>query len=293
MKTKQNLLLALLLVLLQALPALAGNGEKALLWQVSGKGLKQPSYIYGTIHMLCPDKMHIPAALQERVKNTERLALELDMDDPNMTSKMMQQLQLPAGQSLKALFASEAEYTAVSDYFRSAFGVELQQLDQMKPFMLQTMLSMHMAGCQPESYEQKLTDLAVAQQKEVIGLETVEEQMAALDKLPGSFFVNSLVRSVNDVPQAKAEYTELVKLYLAQDLDGMVALSEKTMTKEELEQFYQVLLTQRNKNWVPQIELLAKEKPTLFAVGAMHLPGKEGVLELLRKQGYKVTPVLK
>ncbi|WP_276497688.1 TraB/GumN family protein [Pontibacter litorisediminis] len=294
MKRKLNLLLALLLVLTQLPPAWAGPGkdENALLWKITGKGLKKPSYLYGTIHAICPDKMAISEALRASVSQTEQLSLELDMDDPEMTAQIMQLVKLPAGQSLKAMF-NEEQYKALADLFSTSYGMDIQHLDNMKPFMLYTMLIPVMTECTPESYEQKLMELAHSQQKEVVGIESVQQQMEAVDKLPNEIYADMLVRTATDLPQSKADYQEMVTLYLAQDLKGLQELMKRDYSEENYNKFSEVFLVQRNKNWIPVMERMAREKPTLFAVGAAHLAGENGVLALLRKQGYKVTPVHK
>ncbi|GAB3826839.1 TraB/GumN family protein [Pontibacter rugosus] len=281
-------------MLMQSLPTLAGGGkgENTLLWQISGKGLKNPSYLYGTIHAVCPDKLMITDLLKEKVKATEQLTLELDMDDPNMMAMMMQYAKLPEGQSLKAMFKEE-EYKALADYFAANFGVDLKYLDNMKPFMLQTMILSKLTECTPESYEQKLMELAHAQQKEVLGIETMQEQMAAVDKLPNEMYADMLFRTVSDIPKAQADYKELVELHLAQDLKGLDDLMKRDYTEEDYKKFKEVFLVQRNKSWIPIMEGMAKQKSTFFAVGAAHLSGDNGVVTLLRKQGYKVTPVTK
>ncbi|MCX2738415.1 TraB/GumN family protein [Pontibacter anaerobius] len=294
MNRKLHLLLALLFMLAQLQPALAGGekDENVLLWKISGKGLKKPSYLYGTIHAVCPDKMVISKALQETITQTEQLSLELDMDDPNMMAQVMQYATLPEGQSLREMFEEE-EYKTLAELFAKSYGMELKYLDNMKPFMIQTMLLPVLTECTPESYEQKLMELAHSQQKEVIGIETVQEQMAAVDKLPNDMYVDMLVRTVSDTSRSKAEYREMVELYLAQDLKGLQELMRRDYSEEYYKAFNEVFLVQRNKNWIPVMEQMAKAKPTFFAVGAAHLAGKDGVITLLRKQGYKVTPVTK
>ncbi|WP_299755929.1 TraB/GumN family protein [uncultured Pontibacter sp.] len=294
MNRKLYLLLALLLVFTQLQPAQAGGpkDENALLWKISGKGLKKPSYIYGTIHAVCPDKMMISEALQSTVTQTEQLSLELDMDDPNMMTQIMQSAMLPEGQSLKAML-DEEEYSALATYFKASYGIDLIQLDNMKPFMLYTMLLPMLTECKPESYEQKLMELAHAQQKEVLGIETVKEQMSAVDKLPNELYIDMLVRTVGDITKSKADYREMVELYMDQDIKGLQELMKRDYTKDDYKKFNDAFLVQRNKNWIPVMEQMAKTKSTLFAVGAAHLAGEHGVVALLRKQGYKVTPVAK
>lgn len=295
MKTTLKLLLALLMAVGQTWPTMANGNyqtQNALLWQISGKGLKKPSYLYGTIHAICPEQLVISQLLKDKVGQTEQLTLELDMDDPNMMGQFMASAKLPEGQSLKALF-SEGQYKLLAAYFADNFGVDLAYLDSMKPFILQTMILSKLTDCTPESYEQKLMDIAHGNQREVIGLETVQQQMHAVDQLPDTMYADMLVRMVNDIAQSKADYRKMVDLYLAQDLTGLDSLMKKSYKEEEYKKFEEVFLAQRNQAWIPVMEKMAKAKPTFFAVGAAHLSGQNGVIALLRKQGYKVTPVVK
>lgn len=295
MKTTLKLLLALLMAVGQTWPTMANGNyqtQNALLWQISGKGLKKPSYLYGTIHAICPEQLVISQLLKDKVGQTEQLTLELDMDDPNMMGQFMTSAKLPEGQSLKALF-SEGQYKLLAAYFADNFGVDLAYLDSMKPFILQTMILSKLTDCTSESYEQKLMDIAHGNQREVIGLETVQQQMHAVDQLPDTMYADMLVRMVNDIAQSKADYRKMVDLYLAQDLTGLDSLMKKSYKEEEYKKFEEVFLAQRNQAWIPVMEKMAKAKPTFFAVGAAHLSGQNGVIALLRKQGYKVTPVVK
>ena len=294
MNKRLHLLLALLLVLTQLMPALANGGkeENALLWKITGKGLKKPSYLYGTIHAVCPDKMVISEALQKALGQTEQLSLELDMDDPEMMPQFMMLSTLPQGQSLKAMFTQE-EYEAVGALFKSTYGADLQFVDNLKPFVLYSMLIPVLTECTPESYEQKLMNLAHSQQKEVLGIESVQEQMAVVNELPNKFYVDMVTRTATNLAKSRAEYSEMVDLYLAQDLKGLEELMQRDYPKEDYKKFNEAFLVKRNRNWIPVMERMAKDKPTFFAVGAAHLGGEEGVVALLRKQGYKVEPVQK
>ncbi|PTX15266.1 hypothetical protein C8N40_108158 [Pontibacter mucosus] len=294
MNRRLHLLLALLLVLTQLMPALANGGkeENALLWKITGKGLKKPSYLYGTIHAVCPDKMVISETLQKALGQTEQLSLELDMDDPDMMSQFMMLSTLPEGQSLKAMFTKE-EYEAVGALFKSTYGADLQFVDNLKPFVLYSMLIPVLTECTPESYEQKLMNLAHSQQKEVLGIESVQEQMAVVDELPNKFYVDMVTRTATNLAKSRAEYSEMVDLYFAQDLKGLQELMQRDYPEEDYRKFNEAFLVKRNRNWIPVMERMAKAKPTFFAVGAAHLSGEEGVVALLRKQGYKVEPVQK
>ena len=132
--------------------------------------------------------------------------------------------------------------------------------------------------------------MAKEQGKEIIGVETLEEQLAVFDKIPYKKQAELLVQGITDIDKSKKEFAQMIAAYKKQDLDGFEKIFKES--EQGLDEFADVLLLQRNKSWIPVIEREAKEKPTFFAVGAGHLGGKQGVIQLLRQQGYTVKPVL-
>ena len=162
----------------------------------------------------------------------------------------------------------------------------------MKPFMLQSLLLAQLTDCKAISYEQRLIEIAHNQGKEVIGVETIREQLAAMDKLPQQMQTDMLIKTVKDMPAARASYLQMVKLYQAQDLAGLSSIMKEDMPEEEYKMYEDTFLVARNERWIPVIEREARAKPTFFAVGAGHLAGPKGVLELLRQKGYTIKPVL-
>jgi uncharacterized protein YbaP (TraB family) len=164
------------------------------------------------------------------------------------------------------------------------------QMGGMKPFILSTLLYPKMLGCPMASYEMTLVEMAKAKQMEVIGLETVAEQLGIFDKIPCEKQGRLLSDMVAKRGEAQQEFRALLQLYQAQDVEGLLKMSMDS--KFGMEEYEDMLLTSRNKRWIPLIAQQAASKPTFFAVGAAHLGGKSGVLELLRQQGYQVKPVL-
>jgi uncharacterized protein YbaP (TraB family) len=292
-KLTQRLSFCLLLLCASYTAAFASDGTstKSLLWEISGKGLKKLSFLYGTLHAICPEEFALPDAVKDRLKRTEQLSLEIDMDDPNFMLELQKGAMMPNGGSLKS-FYNEEQYKMISNHFASTMGINISQVDGLKPFILSSMLIPQITECKPESYEQALMTLAKEQGKEVIGVETVQDQFTAFDKLSQQQQALLLLESIEDLQKAREQYREMVQLYLTQDLLGLEQ-QVKSNYKGDYALFEKAMLIDRNKNWIPVIEKEAKAKPTFFAVGAAHLPGDNGVIALLRKQGYTVKPVLK
>jgi uncharacterized protein YbaP (TraB family) len=262
--------------------------ENSLLWKISGNGLTKPSYLFGTIHITCD------ATLSDKVKkaldNTEQLCLELDMDDASMQGQMMNSMMMKDGETMKSL-ASDEDFKIVDAFLTNNVGYSALMLNPIKPFMVTAMLYPKMLGCEMQSVETELMAIAKAQNEEVIGLETVAEQLAVFDAIPYKEQMNELVITAKDNMQRdKTELTEMMALYKTENVEAMVAFTEKSpnvMTSK----YSDILLKNRNQNWISRMTTISLTKPTFFGVGAAHLGGKEGVIALLRKAGFKVEAV--
>lgn len=268
--------------------AFGQKSENSLLWKISGNGLKEPSYLFGTIHITCD------AALSEKVKTaldkTQQLCLELDMDNPNLQVEMMNSMMMQNGVTMKSL-AKPEDFKAVDAFLTTNLGFSAEMLNPVKPFMVSAMLYPKMLNCEMQSVEAELIKIAKAQNEEVIGLETVNEQLAVFDAIPYQEQMNELVITAKDNMQRdKTELTEMMAIYKSENVEAMVSFTEKSpnaMTSK----YGDVLLKNRNQNWISRITTIAKNKPTFFGVGAAHLGGKEGVIALLRKAGFTVEAV--
>ena len=261
--------------------------EKALLWEISGNGLSAPSYLFGTIHMICPEDFVLGTTVKNKLKQSKQLVLEIDMDDPEMYAAIQQAMVAP-GSSLRSLY-TEAEYKIMSDFFRQKLEVDLAMLDQMKPYAITLLLTQTYLNCQPESYEQHFFKLAKEQGKPVLGIETIEQQLGFFDKLSPNEQAKMALEAVQDIEKNKQEFLELVQHYKNQDLAELEKMTQEAYKKHP--KLLDILYKDRNRAWIPVVEKTAKDNATFFAVGAAHLPGKDGLIELLRAKGYKVKPV--
>lgn len=268
--------------------ALGQKSESSLLWKISGNGLKEPSYLFGTIHITCD------ATLADKVKTaldkTQQLCLELDMDDPTMQVEMMNSMMMQNGVTMKSL-AKPEDFKAVDAFLTANVGFSAEMLNTVKPFMVTAMLYPKMLNCEMQSVEAELIKIAKAQNEEVIGLETVGEQLAVFDAIPYQEQMNELVITAKDNMQRdKAELAEMMTLYKSENVEAMISFTEKSpnaMTSK----YSDVLLKKRNQNWISRMTAIATNKPTFFGVGAAHLGGKDGVIALLRKAGFTVEAV--
>lgn len=274
--------------LMAACTGFAQKLDTGLLWKISGNGLAKPSYIFGTMHITCDaslDKNTVKA-----LEETSQLYLELDMDDPNLQTEMMQGMAMKDGTKMSTL-AKPEDYAKVNTLLTENLGMGADMVNAFKPALLSSMLIPKLLDCEMQSYEMELVKYSQIDEEPVYGLETVKEQMAIFDQVPYEEQMNALVKSAYDnMAGDKAEMEKLMWLYKNGDLNEMLYFIEHDAAPM-MANHMDVFLNNRNANWIPRIEKAAKEKPTFFGVGAAHLPGDKGVIALLRKKGYKVEVV--
>lgn len=264
----------------------AQTGSKSLLWKVEGDNI-QTSYLYGTIHLLPQDAFEIKEKVTDAFNSSEQIVLEIDMDDPSMQMKLMQNAAMKGGTTLDQVF-SEEDYKAVSDALKETMGIGLEVVNTMKPFMIASMLIGNLIEGTPASYELSFMQMAKEKELEILGLETIEDQMAVFDKIPYEEQAKDVVGMVRNQEETKQEFAEMVKAYNNEDIDQLYdIIDDYADTATEMEE----LIINRNQNWIPVIGELAKEKVSFFGVGAAHLGGEQGVINLLKEAGYTVSPV--
>ncbi|WP_245585023.1 TraB/GumN family protein [Psychroserpens burtonensis] len=263
--------------------------EKSLLWKISDNGLTETSYLYGTIHMTCDASLdaNVKSALDE----TQLLVLEIDMDDPSMQASMMKGIYMKDNTTLKDLVTND-EYVLISKFIKKQMGMPLEALATMKPFFLTAMFYPKLLGCPVQSYEEALMKVAHEQGEEVLGLETVEEQLNVFDEIPYKDQAIDLLRSAKDeLAYDKESFDKLMPYYNSKDIEGMITMMEEDKNLSTSKHIHKIL-NNRNKNWISKISDHAKKQPTFFGVGAAHLAGDSGVIKRLIKAGYTVNAVL-
>ncbi|NCI46382.1 TraB/GumN family protein [Sediminibacterium soli] len=265
----------------------AQSGVSSLLWQVSGNGLQQPSYLFGTFHIVCKDDFQITDTLQQKLLSTRQLYGELDMDTPGQEMQLALKMMMK-DKTLQQLF-SPADYKQVSDSFQRITGMPLAMFNNFIPFVPMSLAVLNSVACaeklQPETEFMKI---AKQHQLEVLGLETIQDQVDAINTQPIDSMVLQLKNMLLNFDSSKQSMQEMITMYKKRNIDTIYGYMKSKGVGAEFET---ELLIKRNRRWVPLIEKAMTDKPSFFAVGAGHLGGPEGVVSLLRKQGYQVSPV--
>ena len=268
---------------------LINKDDNSLLWQVSGNGLQQPSYLFGTFHLMCKDDIHFSDQLKVAVSRVDKVYMEMDMDDPaTMLSGLF--LMNMKDKTLPELYTA-TDYKRVSAFFKDSLGISLISLQKIKPFFLEAMMYPKMMPCKTISgVEEELMKIAKLQKKEIKGFETMEFQAGIFDSIPYEEQAKELLKSIDSLASNKKEFDTMMDVYKSQRVGEIENLFSKSESGMEAHQ--DILLDNRNKNWVAQLKIIMKTDKVFVAVGAGHLVGKQGLIALLRKEGYTVKPLL-
>jgi hypothetical protein len=263
------------------------NKAGTLLWKISGPRLQQPSYIFGTFHLICQDDLVFPDTLKFIIHHSKQIYFEIKMDDPDLPKKMMQSIKMNNEHQLKE-FLTANEYDSVSNIFQNKTQIPLQFVANYKPYLLTSLLYPSMLGCAPVAFEKEIQKYSDKDSLPVFGLESLEFQLSIFDSIPYKEQAKMLAKTVLQYNNSKKELASLVAMYKKRDVVGMQKAvdSDKDFGKYET-----ILLKKRNENWIPVITKAITEHSTFIAVGAGHLSGPDGVLNLLKKQGFIVSPV--
>lgn len=280
-----------------------------LLYKISGKDLTAPSYIIGTHHLANVGFVNKIAGVKDALTSTEQVYGEVrwdDMTNPDSLKVMQAAMMLPDGQSLKTVLSAE-QYKKLDAVITQMMGVGLSnpqvgaQMGKMSPAALSTQLQVlmfmqkHMGEYDPSStFDQYFQAQAKHNNEPVGSLETLAFQTNLLYK--GSDMkrqVEQLMCLLDNQEFYEQMMESMTDAFYAQDLDALKAAMDKKLggtcdsTPEELAQ----LIDNRNADWAKKMPAIMAAKPTFFVVGAGHLPGAKGVLQLLKDAGYTVEAV--
>ena len=268
------------------------NG-KGLLWKVEREGT-QPSWVFGTVHVSDERVTTLPKPLVEVLTKVDSLSLELIIHD--RMDDMNEPYYLPEGRRLRDIIGQRMFNRLASRM--SAYGIGKKQLDRYKPWAAANFF----APMSPEPMRRQsgmifldhyLQLIAAERGARVFALETPKEQLDVFDGMPMRLQVDMLRQALKTKRPNKRQFEQMVESYLKSDVEAI--LSEATGTRMRLPEYERVfnerLLDKRNKNMVKRMAPRLTEGNALIAVGAAHLPGRVGILNLLAEEGYTVARV--
>lgn len=262
------------------------NLENSILWKIEHKDLEKSSYLLGTLHIMCEEDFELKNKVVEVIEKTDALVLEVNLSDPNEV-KSMQEILTSSKKISEELTA--AQFEILDSQVQSILNLPLANFDSYGLGMLYFTLTGKMLPCPKLKFmEMELMQLAHKNKVPITALETVKEQMDIVSKgFTPEYNYNQIL--LFDV--YKKDFASAIESYVKEDIETAVGfLTKKDYMDENATKYVQII---RNKNWVAKMPKMMVEKSSVFAVGAAHLVGDEGLIQLLKQRGYTVTPVIK
>ncbi|MDE7388171.1 MAG: TraB/GumN family protein [Muribaculaceae bacterium] len=295
-----------LIISIAAIAAASCGLHAQIFWKVSGGNATGDSYIFGTHHLAPVSMVDSVAGFRNALASVSAIAGEIDfteMQNPAVMQAVSAHYTAPAD-SMLTMVLTQPQTDSLNSVLASYTGGMLNagQIAPMKPAMVSTQLALFVAmeamgpeaaqalasGQQLDSYIQQM---AASEGKSLIGFESIDRQMTLLMDDPIAEQADALMKTVAQIMAGTAQTAsrELTQAYLNQDLAEIerLILDDENFTPES----HARLITDRNADWTRQLSEILPDRTVLVAVGVGHLPGAEGLIELLRKEGYTVEPV--
>ncbi len=261
-----------------------------LLYEISGKGLKKPSYLFGTMHILCEDDAVLSTNMKEIIKNVDKIYFELDMDNLQEMLGAMKYLQMNGGVKISDLLTAE-EYSRFEAFMKKKVPIfPMSMINRYKPILVTSLIGEQVLDCEKKNgMEMVIMKEARSHEKDIRGLESAQFQAGLFDSIPYEKQAKELMKYVDSMDHYVGATSEMVDVYKKQDLNRMDSLIR--VSDPGMDEYMDLLLYGRNRRWVNFMPGFMAGQSILFAVGAGHLPGDQGVINLLRKNGYTVKPL--
>ncbi|MBL4652222.1 MAG: TraB/GumN family protein [Flavobacteriales bacterium] len=264
--------------------------KNSLFWEITGNRLKQPSYLFGTIHLITEKYFFMPNIVTDKFGDCKVLATEINMD-MTMAQKIDLAVKtlLPNNETI-ANHMDSTSFVRLKKYMVEEANIKESKAEKymrLKPFFLSSVILVEQLD-DIKSYEEEFMKMAKKNKMTTIGLESINYQFDVIDKVSIENQVKLLMDGLEE-EGGENQFDTLIKLYLSQNIDSLSAYS--MAESDYIPDFKLNFLDTRNANWIPVIEELIKDKSVFIAVGAGHLAGDTGVIALLEAQGYSVKPL--
>ncbi len=263
--------------------------ENSLLWKISGNELTEDSYLFGTIHIIPEKDFFFTESMEKAFGASKKLLMEVNLDVAFAEQlSLVQKMMLPDGKSLES-YMTNKEYSKLQLYFNDSLelsSMSIMLINKIKPLLSYSIILEEKIK-NVKVFEMYFMKRAKKQNMELVGLETMEEQMSLIDNIPIESQVKMLL-SMTDSKNIVEEYYEMVKVYKEQQINKLYDYAKED---RELEKYTDKLLVNRNRKWINKLSKLMKESACFIAVGSGHLAGEAGLINLLQNVGYTVIPV--
>ncbi len=264
---------------------MANGLTNSLLWKISGRSLPHPCYYFGTMHLMCEDDALLSNAVLSVIEQVAQIYFEIDLKGVQVTPTD-DLFTMREAMSISQLL-NEKDFLLVENFFNEHMPHSFANLQTMQPLLLTSHVYEVILPCvDKKGIDVKILETAIPLNKTIGGLETMEQQVNLLHQIPYRHQARELYKLIKKLDNYRLLLIDMISYYKSQNIKKLHALATKR--EAGISEYKSLLLYKRNEKWVDQISSIVAEGPTLFAVGAAHLAGQRGVLNLLKRQGYKV-----
>ena len=259
------------------------TSAQSLLWRISGNNLQSSSYLYGTIHLTDARIFEWKDSVYKRLDQCQAFAAELDLSMETML-EIAGKMLLPEGVTLHDRYTPE-EYELIRQAIRSCSGHELSMFDRIKPpALIALCFTDRKRGDLDATVDELLYNHAASMAITTYAIETVEEQITLFDKIPDNY----VLEYFKNIEAQDAEFEKMIRCYRNANLDSLWILIQEEESGSLLNE---ELIRLRNFRMTDRIIPMISRQSVFVAIGCGHLPGDDGVIALLRREGYMVEPV--
>jgi hypothetical protein len=290
MKTVPALLFTLFIsiLLLNVPSAYSQINKKSVLWEISGNGLKLPSYLFGTVHILDSSNYFLHKTVIDKITICDVMVFEVNTNEPDYQKKALQ-FSFMSNDSLENIFTKE-EYENLEQFFKKEFNFPLSAVHKMKPFYLSSVINALSMPKNAISYETELKEIATENGLSISGISTLEKENEIIEKMDMEVQRYTLYQAIEEHKTGYKQREQIVLLYKKNDIHAIYELMRKESSSEDSIVF-NIMFPNRHKVWLPNMIKMMHEQSCFFAVGVGHLPGQSGILNILIENGYNVKPV--
>ena len=259
--------------------------KKTLLWKIETKGIAEPSYLFGTMHVRDQRAFYYKELVESKILECEAFAAEMNLEEIDQAA-MANSMDLPDGQTLRLLLKPK-NYKKIDKLFQSQMGIPLSHFDTSQPLLITNILTERLLNAEmPLSLDATLQQFARQNEKITLGIETFDEQLEILSKISLEYQLKSLIWIAKNFKRFRKQLLKMTDLYATADIQRLFQSAKKNAKGMR-----KALLYDRNTIMAERISKMAKEQSIFVAIGAGHLGGKKGVLRLLKLKGLKIKPV--
>ncbi len=259
--------------------------KNTLLWKIEGEKVQAPCYLFGTMHVKDKRAFLSNDVLLKKIEKCSVFAAEFDLAEVD-ASKIAQSMRLPQGQGLSDLLRPKY-YAKLDVILQKNCGIALKALEHNKPLLILNLLTeAQFKADRPEALDHFLYEFAKEKGLQTTGIETFDEQLNILGKIPLHEQMRSLIWTIKNIKSFRRQLKKTADLYAKMDLNRL-----NKAVKRQAKGMRKPLLYERNKLMANRIGKIIKKDATFIAIGAGHLSGGKGVLRLLKKKGFNVKPI--